>query len=114
LEAGLGWITKLKKDSFIGKDVLEKVKENGITRKLVPIIFNDKVFPRKGYEIMKDGKIIGKITSGTVSPTIDKPIALAYIEKDFTEEGTILQANIRGKGVGTIITKLPFIKKEKK
>ncbi|MBK7104112.1 MAG: glycine cleavage system aminomethyltransferase GcvT [Ignavibacteriae bacterium] len=113
LEAGLGWITKLKKDSFIGKDVLEKVKENGITRKLVPIIFNDKVFPRKGYEIMCDGKIIGKITSGTVSPTIDKPIALAYIEKNFTEEGTILQANIRGKGVETIITKLPFIKEKK-
>ncbi|MFZ1291975.1 MAG: glycine cleavage system aminomethyltransferase GcvT [Melioribacteraceae bacterium] len=113
LEAGLGWITKMKKGDFIGKEALEKIKENGITRKLVPVNFNNKVFPRKGYEIMKDGKIIGKITSGTVSPTLDKPIALAYIEKDFTEEGTILQANIRGKGVETIITKLPFIKEKK-
>ena len=110
LEAGLGWITKMKKGEFIGRLALEKIKENGLKRKLVPIIFDDKVFPRKGYEILKDGKIIGKITSGTVSPIIDKPIALAYVEKEFSEMGSIIQASIRGKGVFATITNLPFIK----
>lgn len=110
LEAGLSWITKMKKGEFIGRMALEKIKEKGLKRKLVPIIFDDKVFPRKGYEILKDGKIIGKITSGTVSPILDKPIAMAYVEREFAEIGSIIQANIRGKGVFATITNLPFIK----
>ncbi len=108
LEAGLGWITKFKKGNFIGKDALEKIKANGIKRKLVPIIFEEKVFPRKGYEIMKDEKIIGKITSGTVSPILEKPIALAYIEIGFADEGNMVDVNVRGKEAKAIITKLPF------
>jgi aminomethyltransferase len=108
LEAGLGWITKLKKTNFIGKEALESIKTEGIKRKLVPIFFEEKVFPRKGYDIVKDGKIIGKITSGTVSPILEKPIALAYINSDYSNEGNFVEANIRGKGAKAIITKLPF------
>ena len=110
LEAGLGWITKLKKGNFIGKDALENIKANGLKRKLVPIIFDERAFPRKDYEIMNEGKVIGKITSGTVSPSIEKPIALAYLDIEFVEEGNFVEANIRGKGVKAKITKLPFIK----
>lgn len=109
-EAGLGWITKLKKNNFVGKNALEKIKADGIKRKLVPLIFEEKVFPRKGYEIMRTGKVIGKITSGTVSPILEKPIALAYIEIGYAKEGNIVEANIRGKGAKAVITKLPFYK----
>jgi len=111
LEAGLGWITKLKKNEFIGKDELVKVKENGINRKLTPLISEEKAFPRKGYDITISGKKIGEITSGTVSPVLEKPIALAYVQTEYSPEGTNLNFSIRGKEIPAKVTKLPFISK---
>ncbi len=111
LEAGLGWITKLKKNEFIGKDELLKVKENGMKRKLIPIISDGKAFPRKGYDITISGKKIGEITSGTVSPVLEKPIALAYVQTEYSPEGTNLNFSIRGKEIPAKVTKLPFISK---
>lgn len=111
LEAGLGWITKLKKNEFIGKDELIRVKENGIKRKLIPIISNEKAFPRKGYDITIFGKKIGEITSGTVSPVLEKPIALAYVQTEYSSEGTNMNFSIRGKEIPAKVTKLPFISK---
>ncbi|MBM4170526.1 MAG: glycine cleavage system aminomethyltransferase GcvT [Ignavibacteria bacterium] len=110
LEAGLGWITKLKKPSFLGKEALLKIKENGLRKKLVPIISSEKIFPRNGYEIAADGKIVGRLTSGTVSPILDKAIALGYIEIKFANEGNQISILIRGKEIPAFITKLPFIK----
>ncbi len=110
LEAGLGWITKLKKPSFIGKDVLMKVKEEGLKRKLVPLISDEKSFPRHGYDLSIDGKKVGHITSGTVSPVLDKAIAMGYVEADYAKEGNQINFLIRGKEVPAVITKLPFIK----
>lgn len=109
LEAGLGWITKLKKESFIGKDVLVKAKEEGLKRKLVPLISDAKAFPRHGYEVEADGKIIGHITSGTVSPIIDKPISLAYVEKAYAVEGTEINIKIRNRDIPAKVVKLPFV-----
>lgn len=111
LEAGLGWITKLKKQDFIGKDALLKIKSNGLKRKLVPLVTEEKAFPRKGYEIKSDGKSVGMITSGTVSPVLDKAIALGYVETEFAFENTKLNFIIRGKEIPAVVTKLPFIKK---
>jgi len=111
LEAGLGWITKLKKNEFIGKDELVKVKENGINRKLTPLISEEKAFPRKGYDITISGKKIGEITSGTVSPVLEKPIALAYVQTEYSPEGTNLNFSIRGKEIPAKVTKLPFVSK---
>ncbi|MBS3944932.1 MAG: glycine cleavage system aminomethyltransferase GcvT [Melioribacter sp.] len=110
LEAGLGWITKLKKPSFIGKDVLLKVKEEGLKRKLVPLISDEKSFPRHGYNLSVNGKKVGHITSGTVSPVLDKAIAMGYVESDYAKEGNQINFLIRGKEVPAFITKLPFIK----
>lgn len=110
LEAGLGWITKLKKPSFIGKDVLLKVKEEGLKRKLVPLISDEKSFPRHGYNLSVNGKKVGHITSGTVSPVLDKAIAMGYVESDYAKEGNQINFLIRGKEVPAVITKLPFIK----
>jgi aminomethyltransferase len=110
LEAGLGWITKLKKDSFIAKDVLVKQKEEGLRRKLVPIISEDKAFQRHGYDLTSNGKKIGQITSGTVSPILDKAIALGYVEIEYAKEGIPINFLIRGKEVPAVVTKLPFVK----
>jgi aminomethyltransferase len=111
LEAGLGWITKLKKGNFIGSDVLRSQKENGIKKKLVPLVFEDRAFPRKGYTIKSNNKEIGIITSGTVSPILEKPIAMGYVEKEFANEGTDVNVLIRNKEITAKISKLPFIKK---
>lgn len=111
LEAGLGWITKLKKGEFIGSDALKKIKEEGIKRKLVPMKTNEKSFPRHGYEIAANGSKIGYVTSGTVSPILNKPIALGYVEKEFAGEGNTVNILIREKEIPVTIVKLPFVVK---
>lgn len=109
LEAGLGWITKLKKGDFIGREVLMRQKEKGIKRKLSALIFDKKVFPRHGYEITTDRKKIGNITSGTVSPILQKPIALGYVATEYAKIGNSVNVIIRDKEVKAKITKLPFV-----
>ncbi len=111
LEAGLGWITKINKGDFIGKDVLLKAKSNGLKRKLVGLIGNDKSFPRHGYELAAKGKKIGDITSGTVSPVLEKPIAMGYVDINESTDGNEINIIIRGKEVPVKIVKTPFIKK---
>jgi len=110
IEAGLGWITKLKKTEFIGKDVLIKIKESGLKRKLVPLISDEKAFPRHGYDLSIEGVVVGKITSGTVSPILEKAIALGYVESEFAKEGNKINFIIRGREIPAVITKLPFVK----
>lgn len=110
IEAGLGWITKLAKGDFIGSAALAKVKEEKPTRKLVAMLADSKAFPRSGYEISVDGKIVGKITSGTVSPILDKPIAMGYVEKEFAKVDNKVNFVIRGKEIPATIIKLPFVK----
>jgi len=111
LEAGLGWITKLSKTEFIGKEKLMEIKSRGSGRKLCGFISEEKVFPRPGYDIRSNGKTVGKLTSGTVSPVLNKPIALGYIEKEYAAEGNEISVDVRGKEVPAVVVKLPFIKK---
>ncbi|OGU70339.1 MAG: glycine cleavage system protein T [Ignavibacteria bacterium RBG_16_34_14] len=111
LEAGLGWITKLNKVDFIGKGKLLEIKSKGLTKKLCGLVSEEKAFPRHGYNINSNGKIIGKVTSGTVSPILEKPIALGYVDKEFSNEGSEVGILIRGKEVPARVVKLPFIKK---
>ena len=115
LEANLGWITKLNKGDFIGKEALLKAKENGIKRKLMPLIMSgsEKIIPRKGYEIVDEkGNKIGVVTSGALSPILDKPIAIAYIETEAIEKNANLYFNIRNSKYSAQATKLPFISKQ--
>ncbi len=111
IEAGLGWITKTEKAEFIGKDSILKFKQNGPGRKLVAMISDEKTFPRKGYEILANGNNAGVITSGTVSPVIEKPIALGYVDKPYNAPGSEVTFKIRDKEFPARITKLPFVKK---
>jgi aminomethyltransferase len=111
LEAGLGWITKLNKPEFIGQQTLLKVKEVGVQRKLVAMTSDQKTFPRHGYSISFNKNIIGQITSGTVSPVTEKPIALGYVHKDFAGIGSKVNFLVRDKEIPAEIVKLPFVKK---
>ena len=108
LEAGLGWITKFTKD-FTAKDVLEKQKEEGIKQKLVGLEMIDKGIPRHDYEIQnKDGEIIGRVTSGTQSPTLQKAIAMGYVNKDYSKIGTEVYVKIRDRNLLAKVVKMPF------
>ncbi|XOD68459.1 MAG: glycine cleavage system aminomethyltransferase GcvT [Flavobacteriales bacterium AspAUS03] len=112
LEAGLGWITKFSKD-FIAKEVLLKQKEQGLSRKLIAFILEEKGIPRQGYPLIDlQGDPIGHVTSGTVSPILKKGIGLGYVPTAFSKEGTALQVSIRNKCVPAQVIKLPFMKKE--
>ena len=108
LEAGLGWITKFTKD-FTAKDLLEKQKQNGIERKLVGFEMKEKGIPRHGYEI-KDfsGQIIGYVTSGTQSPSLNKAIAMGYVRVAFAHPDTNIFIKIRDKLLHAKVVKLPF------
>jgi aminomethyltransferase len=110
IEAGLGWITRLNKEDFIGKAALISAKEN-LSRKLVALVSEEKIFPRNGYDVSYNGKIIGKVTSGSVSPILEKAIALAYVKKEFSDIDTELNIISRGKESVAKVVKLPFIKK---
>ena len=111
LEAGLGWITKLDKPDFNAKDVLLKVKSEGIKRKLVGFTVDDKAFPRHNYEIQSSNKKIGFVTSGTFSPILNYSIGMGYVEKEFSDEGTVIDIIIRNKPIKAKVTRPPFIRK---
>lgn len=108
LEAGLGWITKLNKGDFNGRDVMMKAKEKGLARLLVGLEIEGKIPARHGYEILKDGKKVGVITSGTFSPTLQKAIAVAYVEKGLSANGTALTVNARGRSLSAKVIPTPF------
>jgi aminomethyltransferase len=110
LEAGLGWITKFTKD-FINSDNLAKQKEEGIKKKLVPFELIDKGIPRKDYPIFDSNENeIGRVTSGTMSPSLDKAIGLGYVPVEFKEEGTEIFIGVRNKMLKAKVSKLPFYK----
>ena len=111
LEAGLGWITKLKKESFNGKEALLKIKAAGLSRKLTPVICLEKSFPRHGYEVFAGDKPVGILTSGTVSPVLEQGIALAYVDSEVLKNEEKLEMAVRGNRIPLQVTKLPFIKK---
>jgi aminomethyltransferase len=111
LEAGLGWITKFTKD-FTNSAALKAQKEKGVSRKLVGLDMLERGIPRHGYEVCDlEGKSVGKITSGTQSPTLQKPIAMAYVSTEHSIEGTELNVIIRDKPVKAKVVKVPFVKK---
>lgn len=111
LEAGLGWITKLDKGEFNGKQVLVDAKSSGMKRKLVGFTLAEKAFPRHGYEITSNGEKIGVVTSGTFSPILDKGIGMGYVPLSYSKPGTAITVNIRNKEIAATVVPLPFIKK---
>ncbi len=111
LEAGLGWITKFNKD-FINSESLKKQKEIGVSKTLVGFELSQRGIPRQGYVIVDaQGNSIGRVTSGTMSPSMGKGIGLGYVPMALKEVGSQIHIQIRNKIVPAMVVKLPFYKK---
>lgn len=109
LEAGLGWITKLNKEAFTAKEILQKQKEEGIKRKLVGFEMVDKGIPRNHYEICdKDGNAIGYVTSGTQSPSLGKAVGMGYVQLEHSAIDSAIFIKVRDKLLQAKVVKIPF------
>jgi aminomethyltransferase len=113
IEAGLGWITKfVPGKDFIDRALLLRQKEEGTSRRLKGFLMIDKAIPRQHYEVVDaSGKIIGEVTSGTMSPVLKQGIGMAYLHKDFWKNDSEIYIRVRGKDMKARVTSLPFIKK---
>ena len=113
LEAGLGWITKVKTGGdFISRDILQAQKTAGLTRRLVGFEMIDRGIPRKDYDIVNaDGEKIGVVTSGTQSPSLNKGIGMGYVQKSYSKVGTEIFIQVRKKQIKAEVVKIPFYKK---
>lgn len=109
LEAGLGWLVHLDtKGDFIGRSALEQQKAQGVKRRLVGLQMQGRNIARHAYQVLHEGKIVGEITSGTLSPTLGYPIALAYVPTELSSVGQTLNVDIRGKTYPAVVVKRPF------
>ncbi|PID22984.1 glycine cleavage system protein T [Sporosarcina sp. P3] len=111
LEAGLGFVVKVNKEDFVGKDILVKQKEQGVERKLVGLEMIDKGIPRTGYKVFNGDKEIGEVTTGTQSPTLKKNIGFALLSTEFAELGTEVEVEIRTKRLKAKVIATPFYKR---
>ncbi len=108
LESGLGWITKLDKGDFVGRETLVAQKEAGVPNRLVGLKVVEKGFPRHGYPIVKDGEQVGVVTSGTMSPTLGHGVAMGFVAAEHAAAGTELGIEIRGKSIAAVVQRPPF------
>jgi aminomethyltransferase len=111
LEANLGWICKLNKGDFIGREALAKQKEAGVRKRLVGFEVTERGIARDGQDVVIDGQPVGKVTSGSPAPYLKKNIGMAYVPTEFANEGQQIQIDVRGKLVGGQIVKTPFYKR---
>jgi aminomethyltransferase len=112
LEAGLGWLVHLEeKADFIGRAVLEQQKQAGTQRRLVGLAMANRAIARHGYPVIYQGEVVGVVTSGTLSPTLKIPIALAYVPAALASPGQLLEVEIRGQGRSARVVKRPFYKR---
>jgi aminomethyltransferase len=114
-DAGLGAVVALKskEGDFVGRSALEADKEAGSKRKLVGLKGLGRRAGRGGYPVLKDGNVVGEVTSGQPSPTLGYPVAMAYVDVEFTELGTALNIDLRGKAEPFEVVALPFYKRQK-
>jgi len=113
LEANLGWITKLNKGDFIGRDRLLAQKEAGIGRKLVGFEVTDRGIARDAQDVFIDGQRVGRVTSGSPAPFLKKNIGMAYVPVEFANEGRAIEIDVRGRMVAAQLVPLPFYKRPK-
>ncbi len=106
LEAGLNWLVKLNKDDFVGRDVLVRQKEQGVPKTLVGFELEGRAIARQGYAVMRGESVVGKVTSGTYSPTLKKSLCMAYVDAD--SAGADLAIQVRTQAVPAARVALPF------
>lgn len=110
LEAGLGWVVKLDKGPFSGRDALARLKERGLREKLVGFVLNTRGFPRQGYAIRVGGEPAGVVTSGIHSPSLDRGIGLAWVPIEASKPGTAIDVVIRDRAQPAEVVRPPFYK----
>jgi aminomethyltransferase len=113
VEAGLSWIVGWKKPPFLGSDVLQKQKAEGVSRKLVGFEMVDRAIARHGYDVYVDGQKAGVVTSGTQTPFVKKAIGMAYLPAACEQPGTEFEIEIRGRRVKAVVVPMPFYKRQK-
>ncbi len=113
LEANLGWICKLGKGDFTGRDALARQKEEGIKRKLIGFEVTDRGIARDGQDILIDGARVGTVTSGSPAPFLKKNIGMGYVPVEVANEDTKIEIDVRGRPVAAKIVKVPFYKRAK-
>jgi aminomethyltransferase len=113
LEANLGWICKLNKGAFIGRERLAQQKEEGIKRKLVGFEVTDRGIARDGQDVFIGGQRVGQVTSGSPAPFLKKNIGMAYVPVESALEGGEIEIDVRGRLVAALIVPLPFYKRPK-
>jgi aminomethyltransferase len=114
LEANLGWICKLNKGDFIGRERLAQQKEEGVKRRLVGFEMTERGIARDAQEVLIDGERKGRVTSGSPAPFLKKNIGLAYVPVEYAKEGQEIQIDVRGRAVGARVVPTPFYKRERK
>jgi aminomethyltransferase len=113
LEANLGWICKLNKGDFVGREALARQKENGIGRRLVGFEVTERGIARDDQGVLINGETVGQVTSGSPAPFLKKNIGFAYVPLQFANEGQEIQIDVRGRAVGAQIVKTPFYKRDR-
>ena len=113
LEANLGWICKLNKGDFVGRDALAQQKEQGIKRRLIGFEITDRGIARDGQDVLVGGKKVGAVTSGSPAPFLKKNIGMAYVPVEAAVEGQQIEIDVRGRLVAAKIVKTPFYKRER-
>jgi len=111
LEAGLAWVTKFSKGDFLGREILLKQKEQGVTRKLVGLEILERGIARGGYRLFKEDINIGHVTSGTRSPSLDKSIALGSVGIEHAAIGNVVDVEIRSRKAPAKVVSLPFYRR---
>lgn len=112
-EANLGWITKLNKGDFIGRESLAKQKESGVRRRLIGFETTDRGIARDEQDILINSEPVGRVTSGSPAPFLRKNIGMGYVPVEHSAVGTVVEIDVRGKRVGAQIVSLPFYKRTK-
>jgi aminomethyltransferase len=113
LEANLGWICKLNKGDFEGREALVKQKETGVRRRLVGFEVTERGIARDDQAVLVNGKAVGRVTSGSPAPFLKKNIGFAYVPIEYANEGQEIQIDVRGRPVAAKIVKTPFYKRER-
>jgi aminomethyltransferase len=110
-EAGLGWIVKMKKGDFYGKQALVEQKRQGVPKKLIGLVTGGRRFPRAGYDVWSGDRKVGRVTSGGFSPSLDRGIALAHVQSDYAGKDLGFRIDARGRMIDARVVKGPFYKK---
>lgn len=109
-QAGLGWVVRFDKGDFRGRAALQAEKERGIARRLRGLLLDGRQIPRAGHAVLRDGEVVGAVTSGNFSPTLERGIALAFVPPDVAP-GDSLAVDIRGRNVAAMVAELPFVRR---